>query len=178
MPSRKITEYAALTTPASDDVLPIIDVSEAAASDQNKKITIPSLTSQLSAATTSAAGIVQLSSATNSTSTTLAATASAVKAAYDLAAKAWVNFNGTGTVAIRASANVSSITDNGVGDYIVNFTTPLADANYSLVASSTFGSANGFAGTAPTASAARVSSYTTTTGAALDSAFICVAVFR
>jgi hypothetical protein len=48
-------------------------------------------------------------------------------------AKAWVNFNGTGTVAIRASYNVSSITDNGTGDYTVNFTTALADANYSVV---------------------------------------------
>jgi hypothetical protein len=47
-------------------------------------------------------------------------------------AKAWVNFNGTGTVAIRASFNVSSITDNGTGDYTVNFTTALADANYSV----------------------------------------------
>lgn len=47
-------------------------------------------------------------------------------------AKAWVNFNGTGTVAIRASGNVSSITDNGVGDYTVNFTNAMADANYSI----------------------------------------------
>ena len=46
-------------------------------------------------------------------------------------AKAWVNFNGTGTVAIRASGNVSSITDNGTGDYTVNFTTAMVDANYS-----------------------------------------------
>ena len=45
--------------------------------------------------------------------------------------RAWVNFNGTGTVAIRASGNVSSITDNGVGDYTVNFTAALVDANYS-----------------------------------------------
>ena len=45
-------------------------------------------------------------------------------------AKAWVNFNGTGTVAIRASFNVSSITDNGTGDYTVNFTTAMVDANY------------------------------------------------
>jgi len=45
--------------------------------------------------------------------------------------KAWVNFNGTGTVAIRASYNVSSITDNGTGDYTVNFTTAMVDANYS-----------------------------------------------
>jgi hypothetical protein len=48
-------------------------------------------------------------------------------------AKAWVNFNGTGTVAIRASFNVSSITDNGTGNYTVNFTTALADGNYSVV---------------------------------------------
>ena len=48
-------------------------------------------------------------------------------------AKAWVNFNGTGTVAIRASYNVSSITDNGTGDYTVNFVTALANANYSVV---------------------------------------------
>jgi hypothetical protein len=45
--------------------------------------------------------------------------------------RAWVNFNGTGTVAIRGSGNVSSITDNGVGDYTVNFTTAMPDASYS-----------------------------------------------
>ena len=45
--------------------------------------------------------------------------------------RAWVNFNGTGTVAIRASGNVSSITDNGTGDYTVNFTTAMSDVNYS-----------------------------------------------
>jgi hypothetical protein len=49
--------------------------------------------------------------------------------------KAWVNFNGTGTVAIRGSGNVSSITDNGTGDYTVNFTTALADANYASAVS-------------------------------------------
>lgn len=48
-------------------------------------------------------------------------------------ALAWVNFNGTGTVAIRSSYNVSSITDNGTGDYTVNFATALSDANYSAV---------------------------------------------
>lgn len=48
------------------------------------------------------------------------------------ACRAWVNFNGTGTVAIRASGNVSSITDNGVGDYTVNFTTAMPDANYAV----------------------------------------------
>lgn len=44
---------------------------------------------------------------------------------------AWVNFNGTGTVAIRDQFNVSSITDNGTGNYTINFTTALADTNYS-----------------------------------------------
>ena len=48
--------------------------------------------------------------------------------------RAWVNFNGTGTVAIRASGNVSSITDNGVGNYTVNFTAAMPHANYSTVA--------------------------------------------
>ena len=46
------------------------------------------------------------------------------------ACRAWVNFNGTGTVAIRASGNVSSITDNGTGNYTVNFTNAMPDANY------------------------------------------------
>ena len=46
--------------------------------------------------------------------------------------RAWVNFNGTGTVAINASGNVSSITDNGTGNYTVNFTTAMSDANYSV----------------------------------------------
>ena len=48
-------------------------------------------------------------------------------------AKAWVNFNGQGTVAIRRAFNVSSITDNGTGDYTVNFTTAMVDADYSTL---------------------------------------------
>jgi hypothetical protein len=47
--------------------------------------------------------------------------------------RAWVNFNGTGTVAIRASGNVTSITDNGTGDYTVNFTSAMPDVNYSAI---------------------------------------------
>ena len=49
--------------------------------------------------------------------------------------RAWVNFNGTGTVAIRAAGNVSSITDNGTGDYTVNFATAMPDANYAYAIS-------------------------------------------
>jgi hypothetical protein len=76
--------------------------------------------------------------------------------------KAWVNFNGTSTVAIRASYNVSSITDNGVGDYTVNFATAMVDANYSIaLASGTSGIGNNGrvcqpVRTAPVASSARV----------------------
>jgi len=50
----------------------------------------------------------------------------------DFGTRAWVNFNGTGTVAIRGSGNVSSITDNGAGNYTVNFTTAMPDANYAV----------------------------------------------
>ena len=53
------------------------------------------------------------------------------------ACRAWVNFNGTGTVAINGSGNVSSITDSGVGTYVVNFTTSMPDAEFSAVASAT-----------------------------------------
>jgi hypothetical protein len=75
--------------------------------------------------------------------------------------RAWVNFNGTGTVAIRASGNVSSITDNGVGDYTVNFTTAMVDANYaaSIVADGAGGIANAeiYGGASPvTAGALRI----------------------
>jgi uncharacterized protein (AIM24 family) len=62
------------------------------------------------------------------------------------ACRAWVNFNGTGTVAIRASGNVSSITDNGTGDYTVNFTTAMQDANYAVIRSIDFDSTGGGGG--------------------------------
>lgn len=71
-----------------------------------------------------------LSSALVAPTATALTTASGSAPSYS--ARAWVNFNGTGTVAIRASGNVSSITDNGVGDYTLNFATAIADANYSL----------------------------------------------
>jgi hypothetical protein len=66
--------------------------------------------------------------------------------------RAWCNFNGQGTVAIRASGNVSSITDGGTGSYTVNFTTAMPDANYSASASTGSGEQ----------SMIRISVYTTT----------------
>lgn len=59
------------------------------------------------------------------------------------ACRAWVNFNGTGTVAIRASGNVSSITDNGVGDYTVNFIIAMPDTNYAIAGAATLAAGSG-----------------------------------
>jgi hypothetical protein len=96
--------------------------------------------------------------------------------------RAWVDFNGTGTVAIRASSNVASITDNGVGDYTVNFTTALADANYavSLAYSDEFNVQHGvgFIET-KTASALRVTFHSPANSAqTVDKSIVTVAVFR
>ena len=96
-------------------------------------------------------------------------------------AKAWVNFNGTSTVAIRASYNVSSITDNGTGDYTVNFTTAMSDANYATTTNSWSTSSTGYLiygkdGVLPTTSAVRLS--TSSTGAFGDSEIVNVAIFR
>jgi len=55
--------------------------------------------------------------------------------------KAWINFNGIGTVAIRQSYNVSSLTDNGTGQYTVNFSSAVPQADYSCFITSSFGSA-------------------------------------
>jgi hypothetical protein len=100
------------------------------------------------------------------------------------AARAWVNFNGTGTVAIRASGNVSSITDNGTGDYTVNFTTAMPDANYSVTAQCdrVYATENGTSfninsTTAPSTTAVRMTSWRVTAGN-VDVPYACVAIFR
>lgn len=82
---------------------------------------------------------------TNTLSNVAGTASTAIENAINGSAKAWVNFNGTGTVAIRASYNVTSITDNGTGSYTVNFTTSMPDANYAMVghgASSTAATGN------------------------------------
>jgi hypothetical protein len=73
----------------------------------------------------------------NASTRTLSAvtTASVATSSSPMVAKAWVNFDGTGSIGsqtIRSSYNVSSVTKNGTGDYTVNFATPMADANYSV----------------------------------------------
>jgi hypothetical protein len=95
--------------------------------------------------------------------------------------RAWVNFNGTGTVAIRANGNVTSITDNGTGDYTVNFTTAMPDADYVVavmagVQGATFGHPV-TSTTAPTTSAYRFQTLAEN-GTLQDSARAMVAIFR
>jgi hypothetical protein len=71
-------------------------------------------------------------SLTLSGTATVASLTTASGSAPSYSARVWVNFNGTGTPAIIGSGNASSITDNGIGDYTVNFTTAIADTNYSV----------------------------------------------
>ena len=99
------------------------------------------------------------------------------------ACRAWVNFNGSGTVAIRASGNVSSITDNGTGDYTVNFTTVMQDANYSFVGTPSHNTAGSTSmlvesdTTVPTTSAVRFF-VMNAGGTAQDRPYINVSIFR
>lgn len=91
------------------------------------------------------------------------------------ACRAWVNFNGTGTVAIRGSGNVSSITDSGVGQYTVNLTTALPDANACVNLSTEL---NGLYDI-ESITASAISVVTRTTGSTLaDSTIVCVSIFR
>ena len=97
--------------------------------------------------------------------------------------RAWVNFNGTGTVAIRASGNVTSITDNGVGNYTVNFRTARPDANYSAATCAGDGStgakqAGGYTFAAPTTSAFRMETINNTGTAAVDYTYVSAVIFR
>ena len=95
--------------------------------------------------------------------------------------RAWVNFNGTGTVAIRASGNVSSITDVGTGRYRLNFTTSLSDANYAV--NITGDASGGIVGTSlasiagPTTSVYEFGTYSTSF-ILQDCSFVNASVFR
>ena len=92
--------------------------------------------------------------------------------------RAWVNFNGTGTVAIRASGNVSSITDNGTGIYTVNFTTAMVDTSFAPnVSADIYTVAHATIGIDIfTISSFRIRMEQNAT--AFDSTFVCVSIFR
>ena len=96
--------------------------------------------------------------------------------------RAWVNFNGTGTVAIRASGNVSSITDNGTGDYTINFSTAMPDGDYCVTGSASRADNAqpldiGISDATPTTSAVRINTLEDN-GALNDSLFCCVGIIR
>jgi uncharacterized protein (AIM24 family) len=138
-------------------------------------------------------GATAVQNATNATNATTAAacsgnsaTATALTTASGSApsysARAWVNFNGTGTVAIRASGNVSSITDNGTGNYTVNFATAMDDADYAANVSVNLAASSGIY-VVPfvinqTASGAQISTARGGITGEVDNSLVNVAIFR
>ena len=111
----------------------------------------------------------------------VASLSTASGSAPSYSARAWVNFNGTGTVAINGNGNVSSITDNGTGDYTVNFTTAMSDTNYSVVATKQNTATNVSSGIAEITANRTTSSVRITTfenANSTDSNNVSVAVFR
>jgi hypothetical protein len=94
--------------------------------------------------------------------------------------RAWVNWNGTGTVAIRGSGNVSSITDDGTGSYTINFSTAMPDVNYAAIGGAVFSSS--FLTCITSASNNQVASIglrvTTDGGSLTDPNFAYYAIFR
>jgi hypothetical protein len=101
------------------------------------------------------------------------------KPAY--ACRAWVNFNGTGTVSIRASENVSTVTDNGTGTYTINFENPMSHANYAYVFGTQWNTGPFIVGrntvSVPTVNSFRISVGRTTSGDNVDVDRISVAIF-
>lgn len=125
--------------------------------------------------------------ATLATLATLATSAGALTTASggapSYSARAWVNFDGTGAVAIRSSGNVTSITDNGTGEYTANFSTALPDANYSVIGTVstdtvaiTMVTVNGTNTALTNTTAAIVTA--TISGMAVDRSYIGLAFFR
>lgn len=100
--------------------------------------------------------------------------------------RAWANFNtNITTIVIRASGNISSITDNGTGDYTINFTNAMPDANYAFLATSSDPNddsvgpvAPGFKATTYTPSTTARRMETTFQGTSYDANYVYVAVFR
>jgi len=149
----------------------------------NRTLTLPD-------ATDTVAGIAATQTLTNKTLTSPTLTTPNVNSAQvDTVlgaaplyfARAWVVFTGTGTVTIRGSGNVSSITDNATGDYGVNFTTAMTDANYGFVTGVSSGNNNAM-GSYSTANilagSFRVFVYRSDVGGAEDASSVSVAIFR
>ena len=95
----------------------------------DRTLTLPDEAGTLLTTTGDGSGLTGISSYTDSDALSLF---NATGSAPVYSCRAWVNFNGTGTVAIRASGNVSSITDIGTGGYEMNFSTAMPDVNYAF----------------------------------------------
>ena len=108
----------------------------------------------------------------------VAQTAAVYTAASIYGCRAWVNFNGTGTVAIRASGNVSSITDGGVGIYTINFIVNMPDANYCGSLNAALGTGSQADTSLATYNVNNVTAYIHLGGVYHDPATISVAIFR
>jgi len=117
----------------------LVKISGNASGTGTLTIAAPNTNSDRTLTLPDATGTVQvsgnaISGTTGSFSSDLSFNSGYGSAAVAYGCRAWVNFNGTGTVAIRGSGNVTSITDNNTGDYTVNFTTAMPDVNYMFVA--------------------------------------------
>lgn len=124
----------------------------------------------------------------NATLTSALSTATGSAPSYS--ARAWVNFNGTGTVAIRAGGNVSSITDNGIGNYTINFTTAMPDINYATTVNTQGAATNSLVGEwglytsstttfqDPTIYAFRITTWNSGLSGLADTAYVMATIFR
>lgn len=140
-------------------------------SNSNQTLTLPDESGTV-LTSASAVAASQITSALNATGS-----------APIYACRAWVNFNGTGAVAIRASGNVSSITDNGTGDYTVNFTNAMSDVNYAVNVSGNVDATGNYGysfavpySTSPTTSAIRLA--VSNPSVRVDAGFVEVSIFR
>jgi hypothetical protein len=119
-----------------------------------------------------------------------AALSTATGSAPSYSARAWVSFNGTGTVAIRAGGNVSSITDNGVGNYTINFTVAMVDAEYATAVNTQGANTSNIVGEwglyssatatqlSPTASSFQMTTWNSALSGLADTAYVMVHIIR
>ena len=100
-------------------------------------------------------------------------------------AKAWISFDGEGTIAINDSFNISSIADNATGEYTVTLSTAMSNANYSVVLGcksrlsnrNTVANAGGTSENDPTTTAFQIVTMGSTNNSMTDGAFVFAAVF-